>query len=126
MDSFISLDLDFRLNGNKQHSKFSILTTIFYDLFDENILVQNLKKHIKIIPHYGTKGEGKTFFIWFFLFVFVMKKLFRHSALLQSYVTKNVSDSDNFQTAYGYYLVGYHLLIPCLTPRDFSLLKKCI
>ena len=63
MDSFISLDLDFRLNGNKQHKKFTILTTIFYDLFDENILVQNLKKHIKIIPQYGTKGEGKTFFI---------------------------------------------------------------
>lgn len=68
----------------------------------------------------------KLFSFDFFLFVFVMKKLFRYSAWLQSYVTKKFSDSDNFQTAYGYYLVGYHLLIPCLTPRDFSLLKKCI
>lgn len=67
----------------------------------------------------------KLFSFDFFLFVFVMKKLFRYSAWSQSYDSKNFSDCD-LKTAYGYYLVGYHLLIPCLTPRDFSLLKKCI
>ena len=63
MDSIISLNLDFRLDGNKRHSQFIILTTIFYDHFDENILVQNVKRNIKIITEYKRKSGGNTFSI---------------------------------------------------------------
>ena len=59
MDSFISLDITFKVNNNLQVDKLVLLITIFYDYFDNNKLVERAKKNVKVIEAYSNKREGK-------------------------------------------------------------------
>ena len=59
MDTFISLDVTFKVNEKIQVDKLVLLITIFYDYFDNNKLVERAKKNVKVIEAYNNKREGK-------------------------------------------------------------------
>ena len=59
MDTFISLDITFKVNEKIQVDKLVLLITIFYDYFDNNKLVERAKKNVKVIEAYNNKREGK-------------------------------------------------------------------
>lgn len=59
MDTFISLDITFKVNENLQVDKLVLLITIFYDYFNNNKLVERAKKNVKVIKAYSNKREGK-------------------------------------------------------------------
>ena len=71
MDTIISLDIDFRLNEEVQLKKFVALVTIFYDYFDNGVLVERAKKNIKftVMTEQGGK-EGNFVSISFFSIFF--------------------------------------------------------
>lgn len=71
MDTFIKLEVKYLLNEDMADNKFVTLVSIFYDYFDNNILVKSTRKNLEFVVYEKAEQVITTYFDGFHLTIFV-------------------------------------------------------
>ena len=64
MDTFIKLEVKYLLNEDMVDNKFVTLVSIFYDYFDNNILVKSTRKNLKFVVYKKNRTGNDNLFWW--------------------------------------------------------------
>ena len=64
MDTFIKLEVKYLLNEDMADNKFVTLVSIFYDYFDNNILVKSTRKNLEFVVYEKSRTGNYNLFWW--------------------------------------------------------------